>query len=76
VVYRLSTTALVASYLAPVLAFASAAVRDYWALGGTALLDTVGGALGGSPPTTALLLVPQGAAGACDELTITASGDG
>jgi hypothetical protein len=34
-----------AAYAAAALAFASAAVSLYWALGGTALLDTVGGAI-------------------------------
>jgi Protein of unknown function (DUF3995) len=33
------------AYTAAVLAFASAAVSAYWTLGGTALLDTVGGTL-------------------------------
>jgi hypothetical protein len=42
---RLPTIALVASYLAAFLGFASAAVTAYWLVGGTALLDTVGGAL-------------------------------
>jgi hypothetical protein len=42
---RLPTMTLIASSLAALLAFASAAVSAYWLLGGTALLDTVGGAL-------------------------------
>jgi hypothetical protein len=45
VTHRLPTATLLASYLAAALAFASAAVTAYWMLGGTALLDTVGGAL-------------------------------
>jgi hypothetical protein len=44
-VRRLSTTAVVACYLAASLAFMSAAVTGYWLVGGTALLDTVGGSL-------------------------------
>jgi hypothetical protein len=47
--------------LATVLAFASAAVSLYWTLGGTALLDTVGGAIedlarDGGPGATAVAL--------------------
>ena len=34
-----------AAYAAAVLAFASAAVSAYWTLGGTVLLDTVGGTI-------------------------------
>jgi hypothetical protein len=44
-VRRVSMTAFVASYVAALLAFASAGVTAYWLAGGTALLDTVGGAL-------------------------------
>jgi hypothetical protein len=36
---------ITAGYVAAFLAFASAAVTAYWLLGGTALLDTVGGGL-------------------------------
>ena len=39
------TSATVLAVAAAVLAFASAAVSVYWTLGGTALLDTVGGAI-------------------------------
>jgi hypothetical protein len=42
---RPSTAAAVASYLAAFLAFLSAAITAYWLLGGTALLDTVGGSI-------------------------------
>lgn len=42
---RRSATTLVAGSTAALLAFGSAAVTAYWALGGTALLDTVGGAI-------------------------------
>jgi len=39
------TSTRVLGVVAAVLAFASAAVSIYWTLGGTALLDTVGGAI-------------------------------
>ena len=39
------TVRALAGYAGAILAFASAATTAYWTLGGTALLDTVGGAL-------------------------------
>lgn len=56
---RVTTITLIAGYVASLLAFSSAAVTAYWLLGGTALLDTLGGALerlARDRSTTALLL--------------------
>ncbi|HEX8976896.1 MAG TPA: DUF3995 domain-containing protein [Solirubrobacteraceae bacterium] len=67
-----STQARVASYLAAILAFTSAAVTAYWLVGGTALLSTVGGALerlatsrsAGALALAVLVVLAKGTAGA------------